>query len=72
MMGYSYGYMSGGGGLIMILIMAVLLIVPFWRLLPRFGIPNWVGIFAIIPLVALILLWIMAFKDKLDEAGGRR
>lgn len=71
MMGYSYGYMSGGGGLIMILVMAVLLIVPFWRLLPRFGIPNWVGIFAIIPPVALILLWVMAFKDKLDEAGGR-
>lgn len=71
MMGYyGYGYMSGGG-LFMLLIMGILLIVPFWRLLPQFGIPNWVGIFAIFPLIALILLWIMAFKDKIDDAGGQ-
>ncbi|RMH46750.1 MAG: hypothetical protein D6688_04330 [Alphaproteobacteria bacterium] len=60
--------MWGGGGWLMFLVFAVLVIVPFWRLLPRFGIPAWVAIFAIFPLVALILLWIMAFRD---EAGPR-
>jgi len=69
-MSYGYGYMAGGG-LIWMLIMLALLIVPFWRLLPRFGIPNWVAIFAVVPPVALILLWVMAFKDKIDATGDR-
>ena len=34
------------------------------------GIPNWVALFAAIPLGALILLWVVAFKDKLD--GGAK
>ena len=67
MMGAGYG--MGGGGFVVVLIVAVLMVVPFWRLLPRFGIPAWVSIFSIIPLGALILLWIMAFRDKLG--GGR-
>ena len=65
--GYSYG--MGGGGLLFMVIFAALIVVPFWRLLPKFGIPNWVALVAIIPLGALILLWVMAFRDKLD--GGR-
>ena len=63
------GYGMGGGGLLWLIIMAALLVVPFWKLLPRFGIPSWVAILAIFPLIALILLWVMAFKDKID--GGR-
>lgn len=62
------GYGMGGGGLVWLLIMGALVVVPFWRLLPKFGIPNWVSLVAIIPLGALILLWVMAFRDKLD--GG--
>ena len=61
--------MGGGGGLLWLLIVGALVVVPFWRLLPRFGIPNWVAVFAIFPVVALILLWVMAFKD--DAEGGR-
>ena len=65
MMG-QYGMM--GGGFLWMLIVGLLVVVPFWKLLPRFGIPSWAAIFAIFPLVALILLWIMAFKDK--QPGG--
>ena len=60
-------YGMGGGGFLMMILVGALVVVPFWRLLPRFGIPNWVAIFAIFPLVALVLLWIMAFKDQIDE-----
>jgi len=49
------------------LIMAALLVVPFWRILPRYGISNWVSLVAIIPLGALILLWIVAFKDQISK-----
>ncbi|MDW3119268.1 hypothetical protein [Roseovarius pacificus] len=67
MMGGSYG--MGGSGFLFLVVMAVLVVVPFWRLLPKFGIPSWVALVSIIPLGALILLWVMAFRDKID--GGR-
>jgi hypothetical protein len=62
----SYG--MGFGGLVWMLIVGALVVVPFWKLLPRFGMPNWLGILAIFPLVAPILLWVMAFKD--DQPRG--
>jgi uncharacterized protein (DUF983 family) len=68
MMGSGYG--MGSGGFFVMLIFAVLVIIPFWKLLPKFGIPSWVSLVSIIPLGALVLLWVMAFRDKLD--GGRR
>jgi hypothetical protein len=67
MMGAGYG--MGGGGLLFMVIFAVLMVVPFWRLLPQFGIPNWVALAAIIPLGTIVLLWVMAFRDKID--GGK-
>ena len=63
----AYGHMPGGG-LVWMLIVGVLIVIPFWRLLPRFGIPSWVALLAIFPLAALILLWIMAFRDRMT--GG--
>ena len=64
MMGYGgYGY---SGGLFWMVLFAALLIIPFWRILPRSGIPSWVAIFAFIPLGALVLLWVVAFKDELS------
>jgi hypothetical protein len=62
--------MGGGGGFLWFLIIAALVIVPFWRLLPRFGIPNWVALAAIIPFGAIVLLWVMAFRDELGGKGG--
>jgi len=68
-MGYGMHTGMGGFGMIWILVFAVLVVIPFWRLLPMFGIPAWVSLFSIIPLGALILLWVIAFRDRLD--GGR-
>ena len=65
---WGWGAMHGGG-LIFMLIAAVVIVVPFWRLLPRFGIPNWVAIIAVFPLAAVVLLWVMAFQDRLTGKG---
>jgi hypothetical protein len=51
-----------------ILAWAVLIFVPFWKLLPRHGISPYFAIAAIVPAFALILLWVMAFKPG---RGGR-
>ncbi len=61
------GWGVGGFGIIWFLIAAALVVVPFWRLLPRFGMPSWLAIIAFIPLVALIYLWIMAFSKTSDR-----
>ena len=66
MMGYGMGFHAGG--LVWMLIVGVIVVVPFWRLLPQFGIPSWVAVLAIFPLVALVLLWVMAFRDRIK--GG--
>jgi hypothetical protein len=36
--------------------------VPFIKIFPRAGIPSWVGVFGLIPVVPLVFLWILAFK----------
>jgi len=64
--GYGMGWSMGGFGLLWFVIFAALVVIPFWRILPRSGIPAWVSLFAVIPFVALILLWVVAFKDQPD------
>ena len=47
---------------IIFLLVAVSLTVPFMKILPRAGIPGWIGIFGLIPFVPLVFLWVLAFK----------
>ena len=68
MMTYGYVGYGMGGGLLWMLLFSAIVIIPFWRILPRVGIPAWVSIVAIIPLAALVLLWVVAFKA--DVSGG--
>jgi len=58
----------GAPGLLLIPIMLALVIIPFWRILPRAGIPAPVALVAIIPLAPLVLLWVMAFKKWPGDA----
>jgi hypothetical protein len=60
----------GGSGLFWFLIVAVLVVVPFWKLLPRYGLSKYFALLAIIPAIALVLLWIIAFKDDLEGRGA--
>lgn len=65
--------MMGGYGMgfgLWWLIIAVVIVIPFWRLLPRFGMPNWLSLVSIIPLGALVLLYVMAFRDS-DGGDGQ-
>ncbi|MEM9436607.1 MAG: hypothetical protein AAGA15_06160 [Pseudomonadota bacterium] len=52
-------------------IYCALVIIPFWQLLPRFGLPPWAALLAAFPILAILLLWLMAFGDKIGF-GGRK
>ncbi len=60
----------GGGGFLWFLIIGALVVIPFWKLLPRYGLSKYFALLAIIPAIALVLLWIMAFKDDLEGKGS--
>ena len=54
----------GGGGIIVAFVWAVLVVVPFYHLLPRYGINKYLSVLAFIPIIAVIFLWIMAFSAR--------
>jgi O-antigen ligase len=59
-------------GILGFLIIAAVLVIPFWRILPRAGLPAPVALVAVIPLGAVILLWVLAFRRwPLDDVSGR-
>jgi len=62
-----FQYGMGGISFPMFLILGIILVPPFWRILPRFGLPSWAAAAAIIPLGAVILLWLMAAKDMFGK-----
>jgi hypothetical protein len=45
-----------------LVVVPALLVIPFWRILPRAGLPAPLSLVSIIPPGPLVLLWILAFK----------
>ncbi len=66
------GYLGTGNVVTGFLFLAVLLVVPFWRILPRFDIPAPFALLAILPVGALILLWVIAFRDGFRDRSDNR
>jgi hypothetical protein len=60
---------TGGMGLIMALLLAALVVYPFWRILPRAGLSPWLALLAVFPLATLILLWVLALKRWPGDAA---
>ena len=56
------------GNLIWFVVIGVLVVIPFWKLLPKYGLSKYFAVLAILPAIALVLLWIIAFKDDIEGA----
>jgi hypothetical protein len=52
-----------GVGPVPMLIIAVILIVPFWQLFSKAGYSGWWSLLMIIPVVNLIALYVLAFSS---------
>ena len=60
----------GFPGIFMLLAYAVIVVVPFYQIWKRTGHNGWIALLMIVPLVNLVLLYVLAFKDW--PAIGRR
>tara|TARA_R110000851_G_scaffold165169_1_gene309656 strand:- start:78 stop:305 length:228 start_codon:yes stop_codon:yes gene_type:complete len=54
------------------LVIAVLVVIPAWRICKRIGYPGWMGILILIPLANLILLYFIAFSDWPADKTGKQ
>lgn len=60
---FDYHRYTGGIGLIPLLIVLALLIVPYWKLWSRTGHSGAWSLLMVVPVVNLISVWVLAFKE---------
>jgi hypothetical protein len=53
----------GTGNLLFLLAVGILVVIPYWKLWQRTGHSGAWGLLMLVPLVNLISLWVLAFKD---------
>lgn len=71
MMGeYEFGYAMGLGHWLWMLLVAIVAVIPAWRLCQRTGCPGVIGLLILIPLLNLALLYFRAFADWPKEKEG--
>lgn len=63
--------MYGSGHVWWMLVVAVLVVVPFWRICQKAGFPGALSLLALIPLVNLGFLYLLAFTRWPIEERGR-
>jgi len=70
--GHMFGNTMWAGHWLWMLVMAILVVVPAWRICQRIGYSGWMGILILIPMVNLVFLYFIAFaKWPADKAGAR-
>ena len=48
---------------------AVLFGIPLWKLVPNYRLPQWSVLLVVVPFGVFVLLWVMAFRDKIKIPG---
>jgi hypothetical protein len=59
-------FIAGAPGpmeLILILVMASVIVVPFWRIFSKAGFPGALSLLMFIPLVNLVMIFVLAFSE---------
>lgn len=49
--------------LVWMLVMAVIVVIPFWRICGKAGYSGWLSLLILIPVVNLLLLYFLAFSE---------
>ncbi len=64
------GMFGGGNGLFGLIVAAVVLVIPAWRVVQKAGFPGAWALLLLVPLVNVIALWAFAFVRWPHEQGG--
>lgn len=62
----------GSVGPFMMLIMAAVMIVPFWFIFSKAGYSKWLSLLMIVPLVNMILLYFLAFSQWPNQGNSAK
>jgi hypothetical protein len=72
MEGYTFGNTMWAGHWLWMLVIAIVVVIPVWRICQRAGYPGWLGFLMLVPMVNLGLLYFIAFADwPADKTGAR-
>jgi hypothetical protein len=52
------------------LVVAVLVVIPFWRICARIGYSPWLSLLMLVPLVNVFFIYYLAFSDWPTGRGG--
>ncbi len=62
--------LTGFPALIFMIVLALIWVVPMWKLLPKFGFSKWLSCLGFIPILGafavLVLIWVIAFSDTVS------
>ena len=65
-----FGNTMWAGHWLWMLVIAIAVVIPAWRICQRTGFPGWMGVLILIPIVNLALLYFIAFADWPVERGS--
>ena len=67
-----FGNPMWAGHWLWMLVIAIVVVIPAWRICQRTGYPGWLGILILVPVGILVGLYFLAFADWTgDKTGGR-
>ena len=66
-----FGNTMWAGHWLWMLVIAIVVVIPAWRICQRTGYPGWMGVLILIPIVNLVLLYFIAFSDWPVERSGK-
>jgi hypothetical protein len=52
------------------ILVALIMVVPFWRLCQRVGYSPWLSLLMLLPIANVVLLYFIAFGDWPSQRGG--
>lgn len=65
-----FGNAMGAGHGLWMLAIAIVFVIPAWRICQRTGYPGWLGVLILIPLVNLVFFYYIAFADwPINKSG---
>jgi hypothetical protein len=53
----------GSGRLIVVLILLILVVIPYWKIFGKAGFSSWLALLILVPIVNLVMLYFLAFAD---------